>query len=310
MRPMESTLVWRSSRAPDQVWAALTAVDAYRDWWPWLEGLEGASPAPGVGLYATIRAPARYRVRCMVRFTEVDRPHRLAAEIEGDLGGWARIELHPDGTGSFVRLRWSLHPARPLLRVLGVVAEPILVHGHDRIMGRGTDQFVAGSGMDLSPVDRASGVTTGPRAMGDVAWASLVAGALSGLPSTVHALATGRDPLAAARAAGSLLGRPTLIRGVVVHAALSLGWAAALAAVLPRRGAVVTGAAAGAVIAALDLGVVGRRRPTIRALPVLPQVADHIAFGALTGAVLARRAGRVEPHRPRDLSRRGAPPRR
>ena len=44
-----------------------------------------------------------------------------------------------------------------------------------------------------------------------------------------------------------------------------------------------------APFAAFDLGVVGRRYPRIRALRQAPQVADHIAYGAVVGAVLAAR---------------------
>jgi hypothetical protein len=116
--------------------------------------------------------------------------------------------------------------------------------------------------------------------------AALVAGVFSGLPSTVHAFATGRDPLAAARAAGALLGRPSVLRGAVAHAAVSVGWAAVLVAVLPRRHPVAAGAGAGAVIALIDLGTVGRRVAAIRDLPLLPQVADHVAFGVLVGLTL------------------------
>jgi hypothetical protein len=42
-------------------------------------------------------------------------------------------------------------------------------------------------------------------------------------------------------------------------------------------------------IAALDLGVAARRFPAIAGLPRAAQVADHAAFGALVGAVVARR---------------------
>ena len=56
----------------------------------------------------------------------------------------------------------------------------------------------------------------------------------------------------------------------------------------------VAGAAAGAVagmaIATLDLAVIGRRFPAIRRLPPLPQWLDHLLFGAVVGAVLARRS--------------------
>ena len=132
------------------------------------------------------------------------------------------------------------------------------------------------------------------------AW--VVAAALSGAPSTACALATGRDPLEAARAAGTLLPgrwrtRGGLAAGLVAHAAVSAFWTAVLAAVLPscrrpvhaRRtaAAVAEGAAAGLAIAALDLGLVARRLPAVRRLPQLPQWADHVAFGALAAAVLA-----------------------
>jgi hypothetical protein len=127
--------------------------------------------------------------------------------------------------------------------------------------------------------------------------AGTVAAVLSGAPSTVHALATGRSPLDAVQAAGTLLlpdDAPPSARaaaGVVAHGAISLGWGVVLAVVLPRRRPVGWGALAGLVIAGVDLGVLGRRRPRIRALPLVPQVADHVAFGALVGAVVSR-AGR------------------
>ena len=80
-----------------------------------------------------------------------------------------------------------------------------------------------------------------------------------------------------------------VVAAVPVHLALSVGWAIVLAHVLPRRRYVVGGVMAGAAIAALDIGIVGRLFPGIRALPPAPQVADHIAFGAIVAAVLRRR---------------------
>lgn len=123
--------------------------------------------------------------------------------------------------------------------------------------------------------------------------AGLWAAALSGIPSTVHALATGRDPLEAAVAAGSVLlpretSRAKLAAAAVpVHLALSLGWTLALdrAGVRGAR----RGALAGLAIAALDLGLVGRAFPRIRALPLVPQLADHAAYGAIVGSLIGRR---------------------
>ena len=123
--------------------------------------------------------------------------------------------------------------------------------------------------------------------------AGVVAATFSGLPSTVWALAHGGDPLAAARAAGTLVpgrrSRPNLVGGVAAHLVISAVWTAAFAIVARRRRwewGPASGAAAGLAIAALDLGVVGRRYPVIAALPVGPQLADHATFGALLGASL------------------------
>ena len=125
--------------------------------------------------------------------------------------------------------------------------------------------------------------------------AGAVAAVLSGAPSTLHALATRSSPLEATLAAGTLLAprtqRPAvlLLAAVPVHVALSLGWALLLAHVLPRRQTVAWATIAGLAIAVLDLGVVGRRYPRIRALPLMPQVLDHVAYGATVGAVLSAR---------------------
>lgn len=125
--------------------------------------------------------------------------------------------------------------------------------------------------------------------------AGAVAAVLSGAPSTLHALATRTSPFEATLAAGTILlpreQRPPALAAaaVPVHLALSLGWAIVLAVVLPRRHTVACGALAGLAIAALDLGVAGRRYPRIRALAPMPQLLDHVAYGATVGAVLSRR---------------------
>jgi hypothetical protein len=131
--------------------------------------------------------------------------------------------------------------------------------------------------------------------MRDVLDAGLFAAAVSGLPSTAIALARGDDVLEGARAAGALLlpretrTLPLLAAAVPVHLALSLGWAAVLERALPRGREPAWGIAGGLAIAALDLGVIGRRLAPIRALPQPRQWLDHAAYGLAVGTVLARR---------------------
>lgn len=158
-----------------------------------------------------------------------------------------------------------------------------------------------------------------PRWVADALLAAAAGAVLSGAPSTLIALCSGADALGAARAAGALIGRPTLTRGALVHAAVSAGWGLSMAAVWSRRprqgalGGAASGACAGVLMAALDLELVARLLPVllsrcgapgasrlggqlerrvgpVAALPQLGQWLDHVCFGAVTGAVLGARA--------------------
>lgn len=140
-------------------------------------------------------------------------------------------------------------------------------------------------------------------ARADFRRAALAAGLLSGLPSTTYALLRDGDPLAATRAAGRLLvpaarsDAVLLPAAALVHAALTAGWTAVL---LRLPGGVLRGAGYGLAVAALDLGLAhlvrGRRFTAVAHLDLLPQLADHLAFGALVsgtgrGAAACRRRG-------------------
>ncbi len=131
--------------------------------------------------------------------------------------------------------------------------------------------------------------------MRDALHAGLVAAVVSGAPSTALAVVRGDDVLDGARAAGTLLlphetrTAALLAAAVPVHLALSLGWAVVLDRVIPQGREQLGGLLGGLAIAALDLEVIGRRLPRIRALPQPRQWADHAAYGLAVGTVLARR---------------------
>ena len=128
----------------------------------------------------------------------------------------------------------------------------------------------------------------------EVLRAALPAALLSGLPSTTHALIVKTDPFEATVAAGSILlpreARRTrlIVAAIPVHLGLSIVWAVVMAAVLPRQNPPLEGTIAGLGIAAIDLWIIGRFFPRIRALQPLPQIADHLAFGILVTHILVR----------------------
>ena len=126
--------------------------------------------------------------------------------------------------------------------------------------------------------------------------AGAVAATVSGAPSTVVALATGVDPRQSVWAAATIL-RPRrpppagfggLVLGGLAHLMVSAAWTAAFVAVARRwRMTATRGAIGGLLIAALDLGVIGRRLPAVAALRQGPQWADHVVFGAVLGRLLS-----------------------
>ena len=137
------------------------------------------------------------------------------------------------------------------------------------------------------------------RGAGDALAAGLVSAVTGGVPSTAWALMTGRDVLASTRAVGAMLVDPQsgdlrlYAAALCGHLAISLLWAAVLATLLPRRRTIAWAVAAAVVIAVLDLRIMGRLFPEIYALAFWPQLADHVAWGATVGVVVAlrRRAG-------------------
>jgi hypothetical protein len=133
----------------------------------------------------------------------------------------------------------------------------------------------------------------------DLAWAWLMATTFSGLPSTLYALLMGGDPLEATRAAGAMLlpaatSLWTLFgAAAVVHGGVSLFWTLVFAALLPRRHALAGSVAGAALVALLDLRLIAPLAfPSVTALAFWPQLADHLAWGALLGGTLQWRQRR------------------
>ena len=127
--------------------------------------------------------------------------------------------------------------------------------------------------------------------------ATAAAALLSGAPSTLDALRRHREirPVLtyvqeATSAIGTLVppGRPGLLRGALIHVGISALCGEGLARTLPRRHSVAWAAGAGLVLGVINVGVIGRRFPAIRALPLAPQLADHVAFGVVFAAIVDR----------------------
>jgi hypothetical protein len=134
--------------APADVWAHLEDTDAYRRWWPWLQLFDASDGlTTGATWRAGIRAPLPYVVAFTLDLTTVDRAnHVVEAGVTGDVAGSATIAIAPDAdaaTVSDLRMTWRLTPASSFLKVLDATARPVARWGHDTVMRRSVDAFVA-----------------------------------------------------------------------------------------------------------------------------------------------------------------------
>ncbi len=121
--------------------------------------------------------------------------------------------------------------------------------------------------------------------------AGLVSGIVSGAPSTAWAIATGDDILRSTRAIGHLVrprskGIRLLALSGFMHLAISSAWGILLAFVLPKKRTTLWGMVIGVGIYVLDMVIIGRRHQEIRSLPQLPQLLDHLLYGALAGTII------------------------
>jgi hypothetical protein len=125
--------------------------------------------------------------------------------------------------------------------------------------------------------------------------AGLVAWPPSELPSALDHRRAGRPWWSTDAAAATLVLPATLpvrrrrVAGTALRVLVALNWGVVLSRWLDRAHPVAHGAGAGLALWSFQYCLIGRRRPLIRALPAAPQLLDQVVFGAVAGAVLARR---------------------
>jgi Polyketide cyclase / dehydrase and lipid transport len=125
------------------VWAALTRVGEYEQWWPWLAAFDGGRLAPGERWRCAVKPPLPYTVRFEIHLVEVVDGHVARAEIGGDIAGRAEVIVVDRGDRSELQLRSELVAVRGMPRLLARWARPIAVRGHDWVLDAGADQFRA-----------------------------------------------------------------------------------------------------------------------------------------------------------------------
>lgn len=126
---------------PAALWAHVSRVEQFQDWWPWLRRFEGRALAADQSWRCTVQPPLPYQVRFRIDLDEVEAPVSAQARVSGDIEGWARLAIDPHPEGSDLRLLADLAPSNGFLRVAGRLAAPLVRFGHDWVLDVAVRQF-------------------------------------------------------------------------------------------------------------------------------------------------------------------------
>jgi len=126
---------------PATLWAHVSRVEHFQEWWPWLRRFEGRALAADQRWGCTVQPPLPYQVRFTIDLHEVEAPVSARGSVSGDIEGWAQLRIGPHGEGSDVRLTAELAPSNGFLRLAGRLAPPIVRFGHDWVLDAAARQF-------------------------------------------------------------------------------------------------------------------------------------------------------------------------
>ena len=121
----------------------MTAVDRYRDWWPWLLGFDATTLAEGERWACTLRPPVPYVVRFTVELVEVVPCERVVATLSGDLRGSATLTLAERAGGCELALSSDLEAMRGPVASLSRWLPDVTRWCHDHVLDVGIERFAA-----------------------------------------------------------------------------------------------------------------------------------------------------------------------
>jgi hypothetical protein len=157
-RRFEYVTEWRFDAPIESVWAALTDVEQWPEWWPHVREVHTLSPggADDLGAVRRLRWSSRlpYGFTLDVKTIEALPMARLRGRATGDMAGTGLWELWRDGTGTRLRYTWNLALYTRWMRLAAPLMAPVFRWNHEGVMRagmRGLERWLAGA-LDPRPV--------------------------------------------------------------------------------------------------------------------------------------------------------------
>jgi uncharacterized protein YndB with AHSA1/START domain len=145
---------WRLGAPPRAVWQALTEVEQWPRWWPYVRQVEKlrAGDADGLGAIHRIAWGSRlpYGFTLEVECTEARRERLLRGAARGDLEGVGLWELAPhDEGGTHVQYTWRLALNTRWMRLAAPLMSPAFRWNHEGVMKGGGEGLARHLGVTL-----------------------------------------------------------------------------------------------------------------------------------------------------------------
>lgn len=134
---------WRIDTPAAAVWRALTEVEDWPRWWPYVREVHTLrrGDATGLGAVRRIRWSSRlpYGFTIDVSCTEVQPGRLLRGRSRGALEGEGLWELWPQGDATHVRYTWRLDLNTRWMRLAAPVLSGVFRWNHEGVMRGGHD---------------------------------------------------------------------------------------------------------------------------------------------------------------------------
>jgi uncharacterized protein YndB with AHSA1/START domain/quercetin dioxygenase-like cupin family protein len=132
---------WDVVAPPEAVFDALADARTYPQWWRpvYLGAQADGRVALGTASTQHFKGRLPYHLHTSSVIAELDPPHRVTADVEGDLRGRGTWTLTPTAAGTHVRFDWQVYADRKLLRALTPVLRPLFRWNHNWAIARAID---------------------------------------------------------------------------------------------------------------------------------------------------------------------------
>ena len=130
---------WDVAAPPDAVFDALADARSYPRWWRpvYLDVESDGMLEVGAESRQHFKGRLPYHLHTRSVIAELDPPHRVTADVDGDLRGRGTWTLTPrPAGGTHVRFDWQVHADRKLLRALTPVLRPLFRWNHNWAIAR------------------------------------------------------------------------------------------------------------------------------------------------------------------------------